>query len=278
MEYAYNIIKTASRTSLLLAAFFIIGIAMQMYKLITLGQSFVVVNMSVFDDETLHGYDGILKYIPVDEGAKICVKNDMLYDYRVGACGSDKVRENDLVRVLSIFLYRIKGFPKSEYDIVSFDGNKKIKVPVLNNLYGGNVEKCKLLCSKTTQNDGEWKFEFYIVAADKEKFALIVCDNPQRVDFKKVLSVLLTEQPSSESIDGVIALSCGEDGIFAVSRAISGSELFDAQAYAAICYTAQMLFGKSQHKVRIGKYEALCESSHDLVSVFDTAPRVYKIT
>lgn len=265
------------RTSLLLAAFFIIGIAMQMYKLITLGQSFVIVNISVFDDETLHGYGDMVKYIPIDEGAKICVKNDMLYDYRAGAYKSDKVRENDLVRVLSIFLYRIKGFPKSEYDIVSLDGNKRIKVPVMNNLYGGNVEKCKLLCSKSAQSDKMRKFESYIIAADKEKFAVVVCDNPQRVDFKKILSVLLTEQPSSESIDGVIALSCGEDGIIAVSKALSGEELFGAQAYAATCYAAQMLFGKTQNKVRIGKYEALCESSQDLVSVFDTAPRVYKI-
>ncbi len=248
-----------------------------MYKLITLGKSFIFISEGIYKDKTLHGTEESAKKLLSDKGMKIYVSIDERYDYRLYADITKDIFKPDFERAIMVFLYCVKGLPRSDYEIFSVKDKNIIKLPKFNGICGGNVGKCKLLCPYSFENTEEYPFEFCLVETAQGNYIVLICDRPECVELSKISSRILGELSPSLALRGSISLSFCENEVYIETKNFDGSDLPDTSAFAAACYVAENTFHVSNVTVRSGELVAFCESSVEGVSVFDISPEVYKI-
>ena len=247
---------------------------MQMYKLITLGQSFVFINDGIYSDKTLHGAGGKNKEALLNEGTIVYVSTDMRYDYRIYRDANNSIFKPDFERAVMLFLYYAKGLPRSEYDIFYENEKAIMRLPQFDSLCGGNVGKCKLMYSKSTLKT---PCEFYLVETNQGNYIILVCDNPKCGELSKISSRILLESSPPPVLRGVVSLSFCENEAYIETKNFDGSDLRDTSVFAAACCVCEKIFHVSGVTVHSGELMAFCESSVSGVSVFDTSPKVYKM-
>ena len=248
---------------------------MKKYKITTLGREFLLL---------CKGLDGVedVKYskteslnLSSNRGTLIEIKTDFSYDYRILLPSDNRIFLPDIQRLLLIFLYGIKGFPRSEYEILSYENSKQILIPDFFGFYGGNVGKCKLLSSKNATFTSESSLEFYTIQAPDGNYIAVVCDNAASVDLKKILSSSIYDMTSGGKLRGAIALCVSENDVHFVSRDTDGGFEPRTSAYAVTCFLMNMLFSSPSNIVRTDNFCAKCECEDSCVSVYDLSPKIY---
>lgn len=248
---------------------------MQMYKISTLGKSFVIVDRGFLREGAALVECEVL--IEREDGIYVEIWEDMEYDYSVDIPSQISVNSPDLHRALLVFLYLLKGYPSSEYELLSKRDHKRIILPEFCGKYGGNIGECKLLCSKTANYAERGAVDINFIQTPIGNYATVFCANPSVVDLSKIISFSITELSIGAPLSAAMAVSFS-DGIADISvRYIDASSLPHTTAYAAAYYFLGSLLNKKVNKIRSGKTSAECEFSSRGVSVYDPDPKVYKI-
>ncbi len=248
---------------------------MQMYKISTLGKSFVIVNKG-FLREGAALVDGEV-LCEREDGIRVEIWEDMEYDYRVDIPSQMSVNSPDLHRALLVFLYLLKGYPSSEYDLISKRDRKRIVLPEFCGKYGGNIGKCKLLCSKAANCTESGAVDINFIQTPLENYATVFCDNPSVVDLSKIISFSITELSIGVSLSAAMAVSFSEGTSNISVRYVDASSLPHTTAYAAAYYLLESLLNKRVNMIRSGMISAECRFSPQGISVYDPYPKVYRI-
>lgn len=245
---------------------------MQTYKISTLGQSFIFINRSITD------IDSSPPQIRIAESEKahvVEIKPDMKFDYRISTERAGNFFAPDLFRSVLIFLYAVKGLPKSEYEIL-FD-NDKIPKAFFYDGFGGNVGKCKLLFSKRAENVENCDVVFHLVESPSGNYIFVICDKPDVADMKKITSRALSECTSISSLRGSCALSYSSSVAAVKFYSLDGFDFPDTSAYAASAFLIKELFGIYECEVGIGEFKSRCTADSTGVCVYDLFPSVHKL-
>ncbi|MBQ3016287.1 MAG: hypothetical protein IJD79_05860 [Clostridia bacterium] len=248
---------------------------MQMYKISTLGKSFVIANKGFLREGTNFSDEKVLQ--EREDGIRVEISQNLEWDYIIDIPSPVNVYYPDLYRALLVFLYLLKGYPYSEYDLFSVMDNKRIILPDCCGKYGGNVGKCKLLCSKSLKCAEKGDVDINFVQTPIGCYAVVLCDNPSSVDLARIISMSITEMSVGISLSAAMAISFSA-GIADISvRYIDASSLPHTTAYAAAYYLLGILQNEKVNMIRSGNIFAECEFSSHGVSVYDPDPKVYKI-
>ena len=244
---------------------------MQTYKISTLGESFIfIIRHPDGSDRT----DGEAE-ISITKSRIIEIKADLIYDYRVSTSRAGSFFLPDLMRAMLIFLYRIKGLPKSEYEII-FDGDSFCKRMPYDN-FGGNVGKCKLLFSKHLNNDEECDADFHFIEAPQGNYAFVICDKPEVADMKKITARALLKCQRLPSVLGACALSYTQTGASLRFHPLDNADSPHTSAYAAAAFLIKELFCVESCVIKAGNIRAECYCEVSGVRVYDSSPTVHKI-
>lgn len=235
-----------------------------MYKIITLGESFVFCVDKGIKKE--------FKY-ELNEGHVIQLGNSLECDYEVYTKRIDFFMP-DFHRALMSYLYKVRAYPSSEYDIKFYDTKQKISVPEFNGKFGGNVGKCKLLFSNYDNNREDLCF----IEIENRKYLVLKTDNISSFDDKKFVCRSYTE--SDDFIDAnalIVYCKKGSDVVFRYSEILKNNSSISSSAYAALAYLVYLVENNSCTNVLYQGYSARCEVSCDEVFVFDNNPKIYKL-
>ena len=96
------------------SAFLSVGRDMQMYKIITLGQSFIFINAK----DPVNVNEGSIGKKIDQESAVITVSQSLKYDYSISISNNICVEDFDILRALMIYIYSVKGMPNAEYEVL----------------------------------------------------------------------------------------------------------------------------------------------------------------
>ena len=248
---------------------------MQMYKILTLGKGFIILNKgflregsNLSDEKALLGRE---------DGIRVEIAQDFEYDYKIYLPSLINVYYPDLYRALLVFLYHLKGYPRAEYDLFSMTDKKRIVLPEYCDKYGGNVGKCKLLCSKCVKCAEKGDVDIDFIQTPIGCYAVVVCEKPGSVDLARIISFSVTEVSMGITLSAAMAVSFSK-GIADISvRYIDSSSVPHTTAYAAAYFLLEAVRNEKVNMIRFGKKIAECEFSAHGVCVYDPTPLAYKI-
>lgn len=238
---------------------------MKMYKITTLGESFIF---------CLDNSEGaVLEHV---EGEKniIILKPSIMYDYTISSVDLARIYMPDLHRALMAYIYKIRAYPSSEYEIAIESKGAKITLPDYSGKIGGNVGKCKLLFS----NYGENGDIFYMVKSEKAKYLITKADNISCFDDKKFISHLYTD--SEDLVDTsafLIYYTIGDKIAFRYVGLPERKSEVSSSAFAALAYLLSLTDAEKTKNIVCDGCSANCEVKESGIFVFDESPKIYKL-
>ena len=237
-----------------------------MYKIVTFEESFIFVGESEENDFALSS----------ESGRKIKVLRDTELDYLLEVEDVKSIYRPDLCRAIMTYIYRVNGYPTSEYEIKIVGEYGKITLPNSNGKIGGNVGKCKSLFSNYEENDFYSENVKACISCDAGDFLIAVSDNIEIFDSKRLLCQIY-RSGNVKSINSVLVLSYG--GREAKMRVIDipGKERAPMSlAFSAAFHYLSERYGIKEETIFCGPMCALCESTPSGTMVYDLLPRAYK--
>ena len=233
-----------------------------MYKIVTLGESFLFITPKER-----------LKKMQFREGTHaVKIFLDDEFEYNIEPIGKGFFLP-DLYRALLVYIYKIKGFPKSDYEAKILPSNSKIVLESNGLKIGGNVGKCKLKLLNV--EDKSLLNRSYEVSVGEEKCVVVRCDNVHSFD-EKVLRSLAYRSEVAKYCHVFAAVSFSS---YEVSARVITLPAFSRQSLsvslAAMHFCLSNVFGVEKTLISIDENKALCESDARDVFVYDTAPESY---
>lgn len=245
---------------------------MQTYKITTLGESFVLINRSIAEENAKIPQNILSEY---GEYNTLEISADLRYDYKISSRYKTSVFAPDAFRAILVFLCRVKGLPRSEYEIV-VDGSVNLLMPKCCG-FGGNIGKCKLLFSKQLENSDKCDLVFHFVEAPQGNYVFAVCDNVESVDMRMITSRAVSECGSAPNLCGVAALSRSSGACNLRFCSFDNSSAVATSVFAAASLLFAELFGECECDVCSGGLRARCCTDSLGAWVWDTSPIIHRL-
>ena len=236
-----------------------------MYKIVTLGETFVFLTPKE-SSRGLRAGDGA-------HFVKLFLDKDV--EYSIDVNGKNDIFAPDLYRALLTYIYKVKGLPKSDYEIKLLPSGEKVVLENNDCKIGGNVGKCKLKLLNI--NNESFSLKACEVSIEKEKCVVIHCDNVHNFDEKALCSAVYrcglvkschvfapVSFSSAEIMGRIITLPAFEHQSASVSLAAMHA-----------CFSN--VFGVTSSVISLGESKAFCENGARGVCVYDSAPEAYMI-
>ena len=147
----------------------------------------------------------------------------------------------DLLRSFELFLARVRGYPKAEYEI---ELPRRIeKIWLKDSLFGGKIGKCKVLCTNEHFCIKKCDLSVSYVLYENEIYALILCDSIEDFCIKNLSYILSKSGGKYPYPKAVGVISVGSDGARIVFLDRDGGTSPTSLAYASAFALINELFG-----------------------------------
>ena len=235
-----------------------------MYKIVTLGESFVFLREG---DVAATEYDGNKVLVRIDEDC------DFSFVFE-----SSGILKADFLRAVSVYLFGVKGMPSSVYNIRTPYGNISVEVPrKCERIFGGDFNKCKVLFTDTPCIDNSGGISLHSVFTDRGIVKIALCDSLGDFDIERIGKCVLREEGNG-ALRNILAVSVGKEYISMDCFRFDGKKVADSSAYAAAyCFARQLGGARDEAQVCSGDCVALCRSAFGGALVFDKTPSVSEI-